>query len=149
MANKTLIEQLNDLVATNSVLYTKLHNYHWYVNGPSFFTLHTKFEEFYNEVTLNLDEIAERILTKGGKPVATLEEHLKMSHIKEATGSETTEEMVQTTLNDFKTIMDALKQAMEQAAEEGDDRTEDMLNAMVQSFEKHSWMLSAFLGNNQ
>lgn len=149
MSNKTLIEQLNDLVATWSVLYTKLHNYHWYVNGPSFFTLHVKFEELYNEVTLNLDDIAERILSKGGKPVATLTEHLKMSHIKEATGKETTEEMVQTTISDFKTIMLHLKDAMEQASQEGDDRTEDMLNAVVQSLEKHTWMLSAFLGNNQ
>ncbi len=149
MANKTLIEQLNDLVATWSVLYTKLHNYHWYVNGPSFFTLHAKFEELYNEVTLNLDEVAERILSKGGKPVATLTEHLEMSHIKEATGTESTEEMVQTTITDFKTIMMYLKEAMEQAAQEGDDRTEDMLNAVVQSLEKHTWMLTAFLGNNQ
>jgi len=39
MTNKPLIEQLNDLVATWSVLYTKLHNYHWYVNGPSFLPL--------------------------------------------------------------------------------------------------------------
>ena len=79
MAQKTLDKQLNELVATWSVLYTKLHNYHWYVSGPSFFTLHTKFEELYNEVTLNLDEIAERILSKGGKPVATLKEHLELS----------------------------------------------------------------------
>jgi len=149
MANKQLIEQLNELVATNSVLYTKLHNYHWYVNGPSFFTLHVKYEELYNEVTLNLDEIAERILSKGGKPVATLAEHLDMSHIQEATGAESTEEMVVTTISDFKTIMGFLKEAMQQASEEGDDRTEDMLNAMVQSLEKHTWMLSAFLGNNQ
>ncbi|QCR33326.1 Dps family protein [Lysinibacillus sp. SGAir0095] len=145
MANKPLVEHLNELVATSSVLYTKLHNYHWYVNGPSFFTLHAKFEELYNEVTLNLDEIAERILTKGGKPVATLTEHLEMSHIREATGTESTEEMVETIVSDFKTIMGFLKEAMEQAAEEGDDRTEDMLNAMAQSFEKHVWMLSAFL----
>lgn len=145
MSNKALVEKLNDLVATWSVLYTKLHNYHWYVTGPSFFTLHGKFEELYNEVTLTLDEIAERILSKGGKPIATLREHLEMSHIKEATGAETTEEMVETTISDFKTIMGFLKEAMEQAAQEGDDRTEDILNATFQSLEKHTWMLSAFL----
>ncbi len=27
-------------------------------------------------------KIAERILTKGGKPVATLKEHLELSHVK-------------------------------------------------------------------
>ncbi|WP_332649504.1 Dps family protein [Lysinibacillus sp. 54212] len=146
MAQSKLDAQLNELVATMSVLYTKLHNYHWYVNGPSFFTLHTKFEELYNEVTLNLDEVAERILSKGGKPVATLKEHLELSRIQEATGTESTEEMVQTTIEDFKIIMVALNNAMEQAAEEGDDRTEDLLNANYQSLEKHAWMLTAFLG---
>ena len=146
MAQKTLDKQLNELVATWSVLYTKLHNYHWYVSGPSFFTLHTKFEELYNEITLNLDEIAERILSKGGKPVATLKEHLELSHVSEATGNESAEEMVQITIDDFKTVMDALKEAMETAAEEGDDRTEDLLNENYQSLEKHAWMLSAFLG---
>ncbi len=147
MAEAKLNSQLNELVATWSVLYTKLHNYHWYVNGPSFFTLHTKFEELYNEVTLNLDEVAERILSKGGKPVATLKEHLALSLIEEATGKETTEQMVETTIADFETIMNALKQAMKTASEAGDDRTEDLLNATYQSLEKHTWMLNAFLGN--
>lgn len=147
MAKKQLNTQLNDLVATWSVMYTKLHNYHWYVNGPSFFTLHVKFEELYNEVTLNLDEIAERILTKGGKPVATLKEHLELSLIEEASGKEETEEMVSRLIEDFHTIMEALNKAMETASEEGDDRTEDLLNAQFQSLEKHTWMLNAYLGN--
>ncbi|SOC36653.1 Dps family protein [Ureibacillus acetophenoni] len=146
MATNRLNTQLNELVATYSVLYTKLHNYHWYVTGPSFFTLHEKFEELYNEVTLNLDEIAERILTKGGKPVATLKEHLELSHVQEATGSETTEEMVQTIIKDFQAIMKLINEAMGQASEEGDDRTEDILNAIFQSLEKHNWMLKSFLG---
>lgn len=147
MAEKKLNEQLNELVATWSVLYTKLHNYHWYVNGPSFFTLHSKFEELYNEVTINLDDLAERILSKGGKPVATLKEHLELSLIEEATGKESTEEMVESTIADFQTIMKALKKAMDTASEAGDDRTEDLLNATFQSLEKHVWMLNAYLGN--
>lgn len=142
-----LNKELNNLVSTWSVLYTKLHNYHWYVTGSAFFTLHAKYEELYNEVTLNLDEVAERILSKGGKPVATLKEHLELSFIEEATGKETTEEMVETTISDFEKIMKALNSTMELAAKEGDDRTEDLLNAMYQSIEKHTWMLKAFLGN--
>lgn len=146
MENDKLIQQLNELVSTYSVLYTKLHNYHWYVTGPSFFTLHEKFEELYNEITTNLDEVAERILTKGGKPVATMKEHLELSRVKEAAGSESAEEMVQIIIDDFKATMKLIKEAMEEAANQGDDRTEDMLNATFQSLEKHTWMLSAFLG---
>ena len=144
---QNLNAKLNQLVSSFSVLYTKLHNYHWYVTGNAFFTLHAKFEELYNEATLNLDEIAERILSKGGKPVATLREHLALSYIEEATGKETTIAMVETTISDFQKLMKALKETMALAAEEGDDRTEDLLNAMYQSIEKHTWMLRAFLGN--
>lgn len=50
MSTKTnVVEVLNKQVANWNVLYVKLHNYHWYVTGPHFFTLHEKFEEFYNE----------------------------------------------------------------------------------------------------
>ncbi|WP_042473568.1 Dps family protein [Bacillus ndiopicus] len=146
--SKNLNTKLNELVSTYSVLYTKLHNYHWYVSGPSFFTLHEKFEELYNETTLNLDELAERILSKDAKPVATLREHLEHSLIKEAEGNETAEQMVAVVVADFKTIMQALNETMTIAAEEGDDRTEDMLNAMYQSIEKHTWMLNAYLGES-
>ncbi|MER1986686.1 MAG: Dps family protein [Solibacillus sp.] len=146
MANEKLDSQLNELVATWSVLYTKLHNYHWYVSGSSFFTLHAKFEELYNEVTLNLDDVAERILSKGSKPVATMKEHLQLSIVEEASGKESAEEMVEQTIVDFKLVMDAINNGMELASAAGDDRTEDLLNAQYQSLEKHTWMLTAFLG---
>lgn len=146
MKTENLDKQLNELVSTWSVLYTKLHNYHWYVSGPSFFTLHVKFEELYNEVTLNLDDLAERILSKGGKPVATLKEHLELSLIKEASGKEDATKMVEKLVVDFKTIMKALDNGMTLAADAGDDRTEDLLNAQFQSLEKHTWMLNAYLG---
>ena len=146
MKTENLDKQLNELVSTWSVLYTKLHNYHWYVSGPSFFTLHVKFEELYNEVTLNLDDLAERILSKGGKPVATLKEHLELSLIKEASGKEDATKMVEKLVADFKTIMKALDNGMTLAADAGDDRTEDLLNAQFQSLEKHTWMLNAYVG---
>lgn len=142
-----LNKELNKQVATWSVMYTKLHNYHWYVKGPAFFTLHAKFEELYNEATLHMDEIAERLLTLGGKPTATLKEHLELSVVKEATGKESTEQMVATIVKDFDTIMKSLKKGMDEAAKDEDDMTEDLLNAVYQSIEKHQWMLNAFLGD--
>ncbi|HSO58568.1 MAG TPA: DNA starvation/stationary phase protection protein [Paenisporosarcina sp.] len=142
----SLNKELNKQVATWSVMYTKLHNFHWYVKGPQFFTLHVKFEELYNEATLHMDEIAERLLTLGGKPVATLKEHLEQSDVTEATGKETTDQMVETLVTDFDKIMKSLKKGMDEAAKDEDDMTEDVLNAVYQSIEKHQWMLNAYLG---
>ncbi|MDE0583697.1 MULTISPECIES: Dps family protein [Planococcus] len=144
-----LNEELNVQVASWSVLYTKLHNFHWYVKGPSFFTLHVKFEELYNEATLHMDEIAERLLALGGKPVATMKEQLELSVVDEATSSESAEQMVDTIVSDYDKIMKSLKKGMELAAGDGDDMTEDMFNAIHQNLEKHSWMLSAFLGEKK
>lgn len=143
-----LIKEMNVQVSTWSVMYTKLHNYHWYVKGHQFFTLHAKFEELYNEATTHMDEIAERVLTLGGNPVATLAEHLEQSVIKEATGNEKSDKMVETIVNDFDKIMSSLKKGMDEAAKNGDDMTEDLLNAIYQSVEKHQWMLNAFLGED-
>jgi starvation-inducible DNA-binding protein len=143
-----LIKEMNVQVSTWSVMYTKLHNYHWYVKGHQFFTLHAKFEELYDEATAHMDEIAERILTLGGDPVATMKEHLEQSVVKEATGDEKADKMVATIVDDFSAIMESLKKGMDEAAKVGDDMTEDLLNATYQSIEKHQWMLNAFLGED-
>lgn len=144
--SKELIQELNKQVSTWSVLYAKLHNYHWYVKGNQFFTLHAKFEELYNESTLHMDEIAERVLTLGGEPTATLKQHLAESVVEEAKGTEKANEMVKTLVEDFDKTMKSLKKGMDLAAKDSDDMTEDMLNAVYQSVEKHQWMLNAFLG---
>jgi starvation-inducible DNA-binding protein len=54
--SKELVKAVNQQVANWTVLYVKLHNYHWYIKGKNFFTLHAKFEELYNEANVHVDE---------------------------------------------------------------------------------------------
>ncbi|MGD6816996.1 Dps family protein [Metabacillus sp. 84] len=144
--SQKLLDTVNKQVANWTVLYVKLHSYHWYVTGKDFFTLHEKFEEFYNEAGTNVDELAERLLALEGKPVATMKGCLELSSIQEADGGETAEQMVQQLHTDFTTVADELKEGMDLAAEVGDETTGDMLLAIHQSLEKHNWMLKAYLG---
>lgn len=141
-----LIDIVNKQVANWNVLYVKLHNYHWYVKGPQFFTLHTKFEELYNEAALHIDELAERLLALGGKPLATMKDYLAVASVHEAKGNETAEEMVAEIVRDFETMIEELKAGMDYAGEIGDETTGDMLLGIHQSLEKHVWMLKSFLG---
>jgi starvation-inducible DNA-binding protein len=141
-----LANVLNKQIANWSVLYTKLHNYHWYVKGEQFFTLHIKFEELYNEAALHVDGIAERLLAIGGQPVATMKENLELSSIQEAAGTENSQEMVQAIINDFSIIIGELKEGMSLAGEINDETTGDMLLAIHSGLEKHVWMLTAYLG---
>lgn len=145
--NGSIQDVLNEQVASWTVLYVKLHNFHWYVKGSQFFTLHAKFEELYNEAALHVDEIAERLLALGGRPIATMQGCLKMSQIAEADGSETAEQMVASISADFTSLIGELKQGMELADSVGDETTADMLLAIHSGLEKHVWMLQSFLGN--
>ena len=64
-----VIAQLNNLLSTYHVFYLNVRGYHWNVKGEHFFTLHPKFEELYTALQIQIDEIAERILTLGGTPL--------------------------------------------------------------------------------
>ncbi|MBO0999961.1 DNA starvation/stationary phase protection protein [Bacillus sp. SD075] len=146
MAQKKLGTLVNKEIANFSVLYTKIHNYHWFVNGPHFFELHQKLEELYKEVTSNYDELAERLLAIGEKPVATLKEYMELTTIEEATGKENTEDMVQSVISDFEKLSKEFLEIIE-VAEEEDPVTADMLTGMKKSLNKHAWMLRAYLGH--
>lgn len=141
-----LVTVLNKQIANWTVLYIKLHNYHWYVKGNQFFTLHLKFEELYNEAALHIDNLAERVLTLRGLPIATMKQSLQLASIEEAEGHEDANAMVAAIVKDFEQVLAELKEGMELAEKEGDQTTGDMFLAIYSSLEKHTWMLSAFLG---
>jgi starvation-inducible DNA-binding protein len=141
-----LSQAVNRQIANWSVMFIKLHNYHWYVTGPEFFTLHAKFEELYNEAALHIDELAERLLAMGDKPVATMAGALEQSSVKEAEGRETAQEMVATIVEDYSTMIQELKQGMELADAANDETTGDLLLSIHSGLEKHVWMLNSFLG---
>jgi starvation-inducible DNA-binding protein len=143
--NNQLLTLLNKEVANFGVLYTKLHNFHWFVEGKLFFQLHAKFEELYDEMTEHFDEVAERILMLEGRPVATLREFLELATVKEATGKETTEEMIRSVLADFELVNKELSEGITLGEEAGDDVTVDLLTGMKASFQKHIWMLKTVL----
>jgi len=145
-ATQTLTEILNKQIANFSVLYVKLHNYHWFVKGEGFFDLHIKFEEFYNETATCIDELAERLLAIKGRPLATMRDFLQNSSITEAKGNENSQQMVQSISQDFTTIVEELKRGIAEAEQVGDHPTADMLIGIRTNLEKHIWMLESYLG---
>lgn len=144
--NQSVQDAINKQVANWSLLYTKFHNYHWYVKGSTFFELHAKFEELYQEADKILDELAERLLAIGGKPVATFQDILAKTSLKEANGNETTDQMVQQLVSDFQQLTEELHEAIQIAEESADHSTADILTGVLTKIQKHSWMMEAYLG---
>ncbi|MCC5918263.1 MAG: DNA starvation/stationary phase protection protein [Cryomorphaceae bacterium] len=142
---KEVVDNLNLLLANLHVHYQKLRNYHWNVVGHDFFDLHDIFEQEYNEVKIQIDEIAERIRVFGKTPTSTLKEYLEMSEVKETGTDLSSDEMVKEILKDFEILLSFMVDALEAAGEIGDVATEDLLTGYIKRTEKIHWMLTAFV----
>jgi starvation-inducible DNA-binding protein len=142
---KDVVKSLNRLLANYHVHYQKLRNFHWNVVGHSFFELHEVFEQEYNQVKIQIDEIAERIRVFGKKPVSTLRGYLEIAEIAEPEEDLNSEEMVKDILNDFETIISFNIEAYENAQKAGDLATSDLMISYIKRTEKVHWMLSSFI----
>lgn len=144
-----IVTALNTLLANYHVHYQKLRNFHWNVVGSDFFDIHEKFEDQYNEVKLNIDDVAERIRVFDKKPISTLKEYLEISEIKEVPDNITSVQMVREILNDYQILLSLMVNVTDAAKGIGDVGTEDMINSFIRKMEKSHWMLTSFLKNEK
>ena len=76
-------ELLNKLVADLNVLYTKVRNAHWNVEGADFHAQHLFFEGIYEGLAETIDEVAERVRAIGHYSVGSLKEFLDLTQLAE------------------------------------------------------------------
>jgi starvation-inducible DNA-binding protein len=141
-----LVDELNTLLANYQMFYQNLRGFHWNIQGPSFFELHVKFEELYNDAVMKVDEIAERVLTLGGTPLHTFSDYLKHSTIKEAANVNDSTGTVSTTLANFKTLLEIERRILDLSGEADDEGTNSQMSNYITQQEKTVWMLTAYLG---
>ena len=139
------VKELNVLLADYQLYYQKLRNYHWNIVGKSFFDLHEKFEEMYDDAKLKIDEIAERILTLRKHPVSNLSDYLKLSNLEESASDINDVTMVNNLLNDHGKLIKQMRQVVNVADKNGDEGTIDLIGAYIRELEKTSWMLDAWV----
>lgn len=142
---ETTAKELNILLANYHLYYQKLRNFHWNIVGGSFFDLHAKFEEMYNDALTKIDEIAERVLTLRFQPVSNYSDYIQMSSVKESKSELTDKEMVKTLLGDHAILIEQLKKVGKAAEDAGDEGTVDMVGSYIRDLEKISWMLDAYI----
>ena len=78
-----IVEGLGHVLADHYTLYLMTHNFHWNVKGPMFTTLHTLFEEQYQELAIAVDDLAERIRALGAPAPGTYKQFVELSNIEE------------------------------------------------------------------
>ncbi|WP_163558408.1 Dps family protein [Halomonas sp. NO4] len=141
-----LAERLNHLLANYQIFYMNVRGYHWNVKGPQFFELHTKFEEFYTDLLAKVDEVAERILTLGHKPVHAYSDYVELSRIREDKDVHNGETCVRGVLQGYQTLIELQREILALASDADDEGTAAQVGDYIREQEKTVWMLGAYLG---
>ncbi|WP_340102471.1 Dps family protein [Rhodohalobacter sp. 8-1] len=143
---KELAEKLNILLANYSVFYQNTRGYHWNIKGDTFFELHVKFEELYNDLVLKIDEVAERILTLGYTPEHQYSEYVKVSEISESAKESDGKKAVNHILDSFKVTLKLQREILELSDEADDEGTNALMSDYISEQEKLVWMYSSYAG---
>ncbi len=144
--NTHVADRLNRILADSLVFEQKMHHFHWTVRGPQFFQLHAKFEDLYDRWGELVDELAERVLQIGGRPVATLAEALKLATLKEQPEQLDERAMLAETRADLQKQLEAWRQTITACEQAGDRVSANMIDDVCAETEKTMWMLGAWLG---
>lgn len=137
------ITNLNQFLADLAVFYRKLQNYHWNIEGKEFFVIHAKLEEYYDDINEQIDEVAEYILSRNGKPLGTLKDYLTITKIQEAENVKIkSEALLPCVLKDFETLLQEAKQIKQESEKQNDAQTSTLMDEYIEDYNKKIWMLS-------
>lgn len=142
----TLHDKLNQYLANQQVSYIKLHNMHWYLTGRSFFTLHVKLEELYDQTAAIIDEVGERLLALGGTPVANIKRALELATVKELSDAPiSSDDTVNALISDVEYWVHDTAEIIKLSEDDNDVVTADLFTGYLKEYQKLLWMLKAYI----
>ena len=140
-----VVKAASRLLADSYTLYLKTHNYHWNVTGPMFTTLHGLFMTQYTELSLAVDEIAERIRALGEIAPGSYAEFAKLSHVADPRGVPKAVDMIRELVRDNGIVAAAAQALFEAADGAGDQASADLATRRMEVAQKNAWMLRSHL----
>jgi starvation-inducible DNA-binding protein len=145
-------DALQNVLSDTYTLFLVTHNYHWNVEGQNFVSLHTLFEQQYNEQFAAVDEIAERIraLDAYALPTQYGEILTQVSKFNAPAGKDKSkqsvaEKMIANLVVLHERVVKSAQIAKELADDMDDEESEDLTIARIQTHQKALWMLKSLL----
>jgi starvation-inducible DNA-binding protein len=143
--NKNVVAALGKLLADSYTLYLKTHNFHWNVTGPMFNTLHSLFMVQYTELSLAVDEVAERMRALGAPAPGSYAQFSRITSLKEEEGVPAATDMLRQLVADQALVIGAARKLLSAAERAGDQGTVDLATRRILVHDKNAWMLSTHL----
>ncbi|OYT70195.1 MAG: DNA starvation/stationary phase protection protein Dps [Chloracidobacterium sp. CP2_5A] len=142
----SVIQLLNQSLATALDLKTQVKQAHWNVKGPQFVALHGLFDEMAGELDGFVDDIAERVTALGGAALGTARVAAAVSALPEYPAD------IQDGLDHVRALADRyapfakrVRAAIAEADELGDADTADLYTGISRAIDKRLWFLEAHL----
>jgi len=142
---KDLTNDLNNLLANFQLYYQNLRGIHWNIKGKRFFDLHVKFEELYTAANINVDDIAERILTLGETPLHTFEDYITKARVPVGKNISQDEKAVRLIVDSLTELLKIERAILVKASDANDEGTNAMMSDFITEQEKTIWMMKAWL----
>lgn len=137
-----LNDKLNVLLANYAVEAHKIHNFHWYVSGPSFYNVHTDLDEVYGAMYDQLDKVAELILMNDGSPLGSMDSFLKNATLSEAAeGFKKPQEIFDAILADYEAIRALASEIKKDADAEDNFLVSAAMDEHIALLSKTIWMI--------
>lgn len=146
-ARQAAVDLLNARLADAIDLYTQTKQAHWTVSGTDFIQLHELFDQLATTMIVHYDDMAERVMTLGGKARGTA---------RMAAGSSTLPEYptdltggvahVEALADRYAKLGNAIRESRKEAEKLDDLGTADLLAGIALAIDKDLWFLEAHLG---
>jgi starvation-inducible DNA-binding protein len=134
---------LKHLLADAYTQYQQTQYFHWNVTGPMFNQLHLMFEDHYTELSIAVDDIAERIRSLDVAAPATYKAFAELSSIKEVDGVPSADDMTIILTKGHEQVVKTCRAALAVAQEADDESSAALISDRMRVHEKTAWMLRA------
>lgn len=140
-------EQLNQILADSTILYSLYKKHHWLMRGNTFYQLHLLLDKHGDEQLKLIDLIAERVQTLGGVAIADPRHVAEITKIERPpNGVEEVPVMLSRLLEAHELILREVREAITRTTANRDDGTNDLLMSdVLRTHELQVWFLAEHL----
>jgi starvation-inducible DNA-binding protein len=138
------VDMLNQLLVDTITLRDLYKKHHWQVVGPTFYQLHLLYDKHYEEQSVLVDAIAERIQLLGGVSLAMAADIAETTSIpRPPRDREEAPVQVSRLLEAHEIILKECHEYAKKADDSGDDGTNDLIvSQLIRTNELQTWFVS-------
>ena len=143
---KTIVNHLNEDIASSYILFLQLRKQHVIIKGPDWKHIHDTLGEYATYIGKQAEELSERLTVLGGLPISDPSRFKDLAYIEfEGDDMFDVRIMLENDLHSVQKVIDTLRDRIKNASENNDYGTEYMLKGTIFEYEEMADRLEHYL----